>query len=207
MKIVGLTGGTGAGKSSAARRFESHGITVVDADKIGHELTAPGGEAVEDLVASFGETILDCGKISRERLGALVFADDAALDVLNGIMQPRIASVIGQRCAAAAASGSPVTIVDAALLGDGGVLDPWVESLILVCCPEAQRVKRLVAHREMDPDAAWQRVRAQVDPEKKRSLAQWVIENDSSLESLHRQVDRVAEALLEDAGSSSHGAM
>ncbi len=205
MHVAGLTGGTGAGKSSAARRFETHGISIIDADRIGHALAAPGGDAVDVIVNAFGDAILSCGKISREKLGALVFADATALAMLNEIMQPRIALTIAQRCAELAASGCPVCIIDAALLGDDGTLEPCLESLILVCSPEESRVARLVTHRDMTRELAWKRIRAQVDPETKRAFSRWVIENDGTLDDLHKQVDVVADALLSDGGSSSHG--
>lgn len=195
MIIAGLTGGTGAGKSTAARRFEYHDIPIVDADRIGHELIAPGGDAEAEVVAAFGEDILSCGKIVRGRLGARVFADPKALATLNGIMKPRIAQAIAERCAAHGEAGKPLCMVDAALLGDQGIREPWLDYLVLVSCPEADRVARLVTHRDMDPEAAWERVRAQVDPESKRNLAHWVVENNSTLEALHRQVDEVAQAL------------
>jgi len=203
--IAGLTGGTGAGKSSAARRFETHGIPVVDADRIGHELIAPGGEAEADVIAAFGGSIVSCGRIDRGRLGARVFADPESLSVLNGIMKPRIAAAIGQRCFDLAAAGAAVCIVDAALLGDSGVLEPWLACLVLVSCPEEDRVARLVAHRGMTEAGARERVRAQVDPERKRPLARWVIENVGTLEALHARVDEVATALLSDGWSCGHG--
>lgn len=197
MIVAGLTGGTGAGKSTAARRFEYHEIPIVDADRIGHDLIAPGGDATAEVIAAFGEDILSYGKIVRERLGARVFADAEALATLNGIMKPRIAQTIAARCAAHGEAGEAVCMVDAALLGDSGSREPWLDCLVLVSCPEADRVARLVAHRDMAPETAWERVRAQVDPESKRKLAHWVVENDSTLEALHRQVDEVAQALRE----------
>src|SRR5690606_21653418 len=69
MKIIGLTGGTGSGKSTAARRFEERGIPVIDADRIGHELIAPGGAAEQAVIAAFGEDILESGTIDRAKLG------------------------------------------------------------------------------------------------------------------------------------------
>ena len=204
MRIIGITGGTGAGKSSAARRFETHAIPIVDADKIGHDLIAPGGDAVSDVITAFGEEILEYGKIHRGRLGAHVFANADALATLNAIMQPRIAQKIGQRCADHAAAGHRVCLIDAALLADNGTLEPWLEALILVSSSEEQRVGRLTSHREMDPEAAWERVRAQVNPESKRSLASWVIENNGDITELHQQVDAIAHELTAYGGSTSH---
>lgn len=202
MLIAGLTGGTGSGKSTAARRFEEHGIAIVDADREGHALIAPGGRAEEAVLKRFGDTIITCGTIDRGKLGALVFNDPVELDALNAIMKPLIAEAIGARCAAFAEAGKPATIVDAALLGDGGTVDPWMEGLILVLSPTALRVKRLVEARDLSEAHARQRIASQVDPDQKRSIARWVIENDGSLEALRAKVDLVAGDVLSLARST-----
>jgi dephospho-CoA kinase len=205
--IAGLTGGTGAGKSCAAARFAAHGIGVIDADAVGHALIAPGGAAVAEVIARFGSAIAPCGKISRAKLGALVFNDPQALEALNAIMKPRIFTEIAHQCAALAESGRAVAMVDAALLGDQGSLEPWLDSLVLVSSPESSRVARLVANRGWSEAMAWERVRAQVDPESKRPLARWVVENDGTLDAFLAQVDEVAGALLATARRSSDGAL
>jgi len=202
MLIAGLTGGTGSGKSTAARRFEAHGIAIVDADRAGHALIEPGGRAEATVANAFGPSVLTCGIIDRGKLGALVFADAEALGVLNGIMKPLIAESIATECAALAEAGKAVTIVDAALLGDSGSIEPWLEGLILVACPPEIRARRLVESRGLSEAQAMQRIAAQVDPERKRPLARWIIENSGSLEALHEQADGVARELLRLARSS-----
>ena len=202
MLIVGLTGGTGSGKSTAALRFEAHGLAIVDADRTGHALIEPGGRAEADVVRHFGPSILTCGIIDRGKLGALVFADTEALGALNTIMKPLIAESIATKCAAFAEAGKSVAMVDAALLGDSGSLEPWLEDLVLVACPAEMRARRLVESRGLSEAQARQRIAAQVDPELKRPLARWIIENSGSLEALHEQADGVARELLSLAGSS-----
>ena len=202
MLIVGLTGGTGSGKSTAALRFEAHGIGIVDADRAGHALLEPGGRAEAEVMRHFGPSILTYGIIDRGKLGALVFANAEALGALNGIMKPLIAESIASKCAAFAEAGKAVTMVDAALLGDSGSVEPWLEGLILVACPAEMRARRLVESRGLSEVQAKQRIAAQVDPELKRPLARWVIENIGSLEALHEQADGVARELLHLARSS-----
>lgn len=196
MFIAGMTGGTGSGKSTAARRFETHGIAVVDADREGHALIERGGPGESAVLEHFGDTILTDGAIDRGKLGALVFADPQALAVLNGIMKPRIAGAIGARCAAFAEEGKAATLVDAALLGDNGILDPWIGGLILVLSPVDVRIRRLVETRGLSELQARTRIAAQVDPERKRPLARWIIENDGALDVLFEQVDRIAGEIL-----------
>lgn len=196
MLIAGLTGGTGSGKSTAARRFETHDIAIVDADRIGHALLEPGGQAEDAVLNRFGDRILTCGTIDREKLGGQVFSDALELASLNAIMKPLIAAEIGARCAAFAESGKSVAIVDAALLGDGGTIEEWLDGLILVLSDTDIRVRRLVETRGLAESQARRRIASQVDPEKKRSMARWVVENNGSLESLHDQVDQVARELI-----------
>jgi dephospho-CoA kinase len=202
MLIAGLTGGTGSGKSTVARRFEAHGIAIVDADRVGHALIEAGGRAEADVLRHFGPSILACGIIDRGKLGALVFADAEALSALNRIMKPMIAESIAMKCAAFAEAGKAVTVVDAALLGDSGSVEPWIEGLILVACPAELRARRLVESRGLSEAQAMQRIAAQVDPERKRPLARWIIENTGSLEALHEQADGVARELLRLSRSS-----
>ncbi len=196
MLIAGLTGGTGSGKSTAARRFETHEIAIVDADRVGHALLEPGGQAEDAVLTCFGDAILTCGTIDREKLGGRVFSDPQSLASLNAIMKPLIAAEIGARCAAFAEAGRRVTIIDAALLGDNGRIDEWLEGLILLLSDTDIRVRRLVETRGLTEAQARQRIAAQVDPETKRSMARWVMENNGSLDSLYDQVDHVARELI-----------
>lgn len=196
MVIVGLTGGTGCGKTAAAGRFAHHGIPVVDADKVGHELIAPGGAAEAAVVEAFGEPILSRGIIDRTKLGEIVFADPVELARLNAIMKPLLAVSIAARCTLHKDQGAALCLVDAALLGDSGRLEPWLTWLVLVVCPEDIRVERLRNHRGLDETVARTRIAAQVDPEKKRKLARWVLDNSGSLDDLYAQVDVVAASML-----------
>ncbi len=201
MKIIGLTGGTGSGKSTAARRFEEHGIAVVDADRIGHELLAPGGAGVQPVLDAFGDGILTSGIIDRAKLGALVFNDPARLEQLNGLVHPLLFAEIARRIQQCAAQDSPAVVIDAALLGERGEKEPWLDALILVSAPEEVRVQRLVQGRDTPQDVAWQRVRAQSDPERKRAYSTWVVDNGGSLEHLLAQVDAIAEELRGTRGT------
>lgn len=200
MQLFGLTGGTGSGKSAAGRRFAARGIPVIDADQIGHEVIAPGGAAEAGVRAAFGEEIVRDGAIDRERLAARVFGDAAALRQLNALVHPAIFGEIGRRCAAHAEAGARAVIVDAALIGEGAQLEPWLGGLILVLCPVEERVRRLVALRGQAEDDARRRIAAQMDPERKRVLATWVIDNSGDLDALHEQVDRITDAIEAGAG-------
>jgi len=202
MKVYGLTGGTGSGKSTAATRFADHGIAIVDADRLGHELIAPGGRAEAAVKAAFGKRAISCGKIDRSKLGQIVFSDSAALDTLNAIVHPMLAEEISARCIASATAGHRVCMVDAALLGEGAALEPWLDGLALVVASRAVRIGRLMAHRGLDEATAQARIAAQLDPEQKRVLARWIIENDGGLADLYARVDAVATEMLQPERSA-----
>lgn len=197
MRIIGLTGGIGSGKSEAARRFRDNGIPSVDADMIGHQLLEPGGAAVEAIVEAFGEDIILDGKIDRARMAAKVFGRPEAVTRLNAITHPLIGAEIAAECSALASAGNTVALVDAALLCENERRDPFLQGLILVLCPDDMRIRRLAQSRGIPPDEAERRMHAQTRPERKTPLADWVIHNDSDLAHLHQQVDTIARQIKE----------
>ena len=195
MKIYGLTGGIGSGKSLAAARFAEQDIPVIDVDKIGHAVIGPKGAAAQSVLDAFGPDILSCGTIDRQALGKIVFSDKASLAILNGLVHPFIGEELERECARLSEAGHAAIIVEAALLGEGVQFEPWLEGLILVLCSEAIRVERLVASERMTVDAAQAQIAAQVRPESKRGIAKWVVNNEGSREDLVVQVDEIVRAL------------
>ncbi len=200
MKIYGLTGGIASGKSEAARRFASHAIPVIDADRVGHEVIAPGGAAEESVADAFGSEILTCGRIDREKLGGMVFGNPSALKQLNGLVRPAIDAEIMRRCAQSAADGHGQLILDAALLAEGGAREEWLAGLAVVVCRRDEQLRRLVERRSMAVEEAERRIASQALPESKMALADWIIENDGDLKTLHTRVDEIAEVICGEAG-------
>jgi dephospho-CoA kinase len=202
LRLIGLTGGTGSGKSTAARRFGARGLPVVDADRIGHELLEPGGAAERAVVEAFGEGITTSGIIDRAKLGAKVFGQPALLAQLNALVHPPLIMEVARRCQAHGAQGAQAVIIDAALLGEKGEKDPWLEDIILVSAPPELRIARLVQGRGISEETARQRVRVQTDPESKRPFCRWVIDNSGDLDRLHAQVDAIAEEIFAGSGTT-----
>lgn len=194
-RIYGLTGGIASGKSEAGRRFAELGIPVIDADRIGHELLDSDPGIREAILSAFGEGVLTCGKICREKLGARVFGNDRALKQLNAIIHPAIKATIAERCRTLAEARHEAVIVDAALLAEDGKLDSWLDGLILVLCPDEARVTRLMTRRGMSEREARVRIGAQTPPETKVRLADWVIDNAGSIEDLRARVSEIAEVI------------
>lgn len=202
MKLIGLIGGIASGKSEAARHLRKHGFPVIDADQIGHELIAPGGAAESAVREAFGEEIVLCGTIDRARLAARVFNDATERKRLNDIVHPAIFMEIGRRCAEYARQGHPAAIVDAALLCENRVREPWLDRVILILAARDKRMHRMVALRGMTTEDAEHRMNAQTPPESKIPLADWTINNDGSLDEFLQEVDDIIKAIDRDIGRS-----
>ena len=200
MRIYGITGGTGSGKSEAARRFAELGFAIIDADMIGHEVIAPGGAAEKAVIDAFGHAVVTDGVIDRGKLGARVFSDDDARKRLNAIVHPAIGMAIAMRCAALAEQRHDAVIIDAALIAENGKKDDFLSGLIVVTCPVDERVRRLVERRGLDEAEARRRIAAQTPPERKLAVADWVIDNSGSREELRDRIDAIAEELTKYGG-------
>jgi dephospho-CoA kinase len=193
MRRVGLTGGLAAGKSTVASFFRELGAFHVDADLIAHALLATGGAAVREVVARFGESIVGAdGAVDRKALAAVVFADPRALADLNAIVHPKVRAEIARRIAdeESNAAASPVALVDAALLVESGIHRD-LDALIVVACTEATQVARAVARGGLTEAEARARVAAQAPLREKLAAADYVIENEGSLDETRRRVREV----------------
>jgi dephospho-CoA kinase len=198
--LIGLTGGIGSGKSTVAARLAEHGVPVVDADQVAREIVEPGEPALEDLVAHFGERILDAdGRLDRAGLAAIAFADDEQRQALNAITHPRIAERLLARLQQLDESGEPLVVLDHPLLIEG---DPTgrVDTIVVVLAPEEVRVQRLVEQRGLDEGDVRARMRAQVDDDARRAAADHVIDNDGDLEVLRERTDALLARLRDQAG-------
>ncbi|MDQ3466044.1 MAG: dephospho-CoA kinase [Actinomycetota bacterium] len=185
--IVGLTGGIGAGKSAVAARLAEHGALVVDADVVAREVVAPGTEGLAAVVAAFGSGVLaDDGSLDRQRLGALIFADDEARARLNAIVHP----LVSQRSAelAADAPDEAVVVHDVPLLVENA-LAPAYDVVVVVLADENARIQRLRDTRGMREEEARARMAAQTTDDQRRAVADAVLDNSGTLADLHRQVD------------------
>jgi dephospho-CoA kinase len=201
MLRVGLTGGLASGKSTVAAFFRELGAFHVDADRITHELLAPGGGAEREVIARFGAGIVGSGgAIDRKAVAAIVFSDPSALADLNRIVHPRIRAEIARRIALRASGPAPesVALVDAALLVESGLLED-LDLLIVVSCREEVQIARAVARGGLTGDEARARVAAQAPLAEKLAAADYVIDNDGSLDDTKRQVRRVWDELLRPA--------
>lgn len=198
--IVGLTGGIGAGKSTAAARFAARGAVVVDVDGIGRAVAEVGGAAHDKLVARFGPTIVRDGKLDRAALASQVFGHADALADLNAISHPAINQVLAAEVRAAPSDA--IVIFDQAVLVESPILGRWgtgpeegYGQVVVVEAPLEVRVARLVDQRGMAPDDARARIASQVSDEARRAVASYVIDNGGDTDALDRGVAAVWEQL------------
>jgi dephospho-CoA kinase len=188
--IIGLTGGIGSGKSTVAGLLRERGAAVIDADRVAHEVYAPGTEGFDRVVERFGRAVVGAnGEIDRKALGAKVFGDARALAELNAIIHPLVRKEVARRVLDAVSSDpDAIVVIEAALMTEtgwtGGAGTLWV----VVTDPEIA-VARLIRDRQMTEQEARVRIAAQATNDARRAHATVVIENDGTLEELERAVD------------------
>ena len=189
---IGLTGGIGSGKSTAAKILAELGAPAIDADKVGHEIYQPGTPAYRELIAAFGEGILASDRtIDRRKLGPIVFADPAALKRLNAIVHPKMFARMGEMVAAMRRDGEtrPI-VVEAAILIEAN-WQPLFDEIWLVTASRERVIERVERDRGLKPEQTEARIRAQLSDEERRKYATSVIRNDGTLEELRAAVTRL----------------
>jgi dephospho-CoA kinase len=197
MLRLGLTGGIASGKSTVAAMLRELGFTVIDADSMAHQLSAPGLPAYDEIVREFGSSILKAGNaIDRGVLGTIVFADRAKLDRLNAIIHPKVEEQLAiefeklQKDPARKAA-----FVEAALIIEAG-LHKKLDGVVVVCCKPEQQLARLI-ERGLSAHEARKRITAQLPQDEKLRYATEKIDCSRSLADTHRQVQALAAKLLE----------
>lgn len=182
---IGVTGGTGAGKSTVCALYESLGAVIVDADRLGHE-TVEDPEVCAALVDAFGDAILDAeGRILRPELGRLAFASDAGRETLNRIVWPPLGRLMEARVASLEAEdlNRPV-VLDAALIVEWGDPRSLCDVLVLVTAGRDERIRRTMERLGIEGDDVERIMEAQLPDDVKEEAADYVILNDGSLADL-----------------------
>lgn len=199
MWIVGLTGGIGSGKSAVADGFARLGVPVIDTDVIARELTAPGGEALAAIRARFGDAVFDArGELDRAALRRLAFSDPAARRGLEHLLHPRIRDRVRRRLSALHA---PYAVVVVPLLAETGGWRDLVQRVLLVECPEAERIERVKARSGLEEDEVRAIIAAQATDAERRAAADDRLDNAGSRETLNAAVADLHARYLERAGT------
>jgi dephospho-CoA kinase len=195
LKLIGLTGGVGSGKSTVSAMLRELGAEVVDADEASHAVYEPGSPGFEAVVREFGpEYVLD-GRIDRAKLGELVFHSMDARHRLNDIVHPLVREWMAARTAEAAQRGAEVVAQDVPLLFENG-LERLYSTVVVVYVSEKLQLKRLVEGRGLTDERARTMIAAQMPIEEKKLLAHHVIDNSGSREKTRKQVESLWKQLL-----------
>lgn len=188
MKIIGLTGGIGSGKSEIARTLLDLGALVISADQISHEVYRKGSDGWDDLVGTFGDQIIGLdGEINRDKLSNIVFSNPNDLSKLNSLIHPPARALIANRLDEARNAGETVVVVEAAVLLEAG-WDDLVDEIWVSKVSEDQVVSRVVGSRGIDASAVRARIKAQMSQAERENRADIVIDNTGDIDNLKKIV-------------------
>lgn len=188
MLRIGLTGGIGAGKSTAATRFAALGARVIDHDELSRRVVAPGTAGLVDVVSEFGPSVLRGNELDRVALGEIVFANPSARERLNDIVHPYVRSAAMAADRQARAAGEAVVVHDIPLLVETGQGNDF-DLVVTVSAPVPVRVARLQSTRGLTRDEAMSRIQAQTSDEHRESVADVVLDGGGTPDNLWAQVD------------------
>lgn len=188
--LIGLTGGIGSGKSTVATLFEARGASLVDTDLIAHALTGPSGAAMAAIRAAFGDSVIAAdGRMERTAMRAKVFADDSERRRLEAILHPMIREESERQVRAAT---GPYTILVVPLLVESGRWRDRVDRLLVVDCPPAVQIERVMNRNGLSRQAVEAILAAQASREQRLACADDVIDNSGSEADLMPQIEAVA---------------
>jgi len=199
MKVIGLTGGIGSGKSTVSQLLAELGAVILNADEMGHEAFKPDSEGWRQVVAAFGRQILTPDdNIGRQKLGEVVFGNPESLSRLNQIMHPRIYDMVKAQLEEHRRQGTRAVVLEAPLLLEAGwtslANEVWVTT-----APEATVLQRLEERSGMSPVESLARIRAQLSSTERVKHADVVIDTDCDLDELR---SRVKELWQKDSAQS-----
>lgn len=193
--IVGLTGGSGAGKSVVSAVLAAKGAGWVDADAVYHGLCTPNSELLQALNAAFGDILTAEGALDRPVLAKKVFSDKAQLEKLNAITTPRIRAAMAQRAEELFAAGCPIVLYDAPTLFQTGI-NADCARVIGVIADRATRMARIMARDGLSEEAAAARIGNQPDSDFYRNRCDFIIENNGTAEEAAASAAALWETLL-----------
>ncbi len=188
MRVIGLTGGIGSGKSTVTQHLKDLGAVVIDADKVGHETYLPDTPAWKDLVATWGtDLLLPSREIDRKKLGAIVFSDPKNLEKLNSIVHPRLRELLLKRIEDLRAQGTRIVVLEAAILIEAN----WhhiVDEVWVIYAPEDVVIKRVIARNNLSEEQVRGRIRSQMTQDERAKHAHVVIDTNCTLDQVRAKV-------------------
>jgi dephospho-CoA kinase len=195
MLVVGLTGGIASGKSTVSRYLQEVGIPVICADELAREAVKPGSPGLEEIRRVFGDEVVDKdGNLDRKAVGRIVFGDESKRKVLESIIHPRVAEEKDRIMTVLEEQGNSMVVVDVALLYETG----WqrhFDLVIVVYVPKDTQEERLMSRDRISREAAASRIGAQLPIQKKKEMADRIVDNTGDLAHTYAQVERLLEEL------------
>ena len=196
---IGLTGNIASGKSEIAKMLADRGATVIDADVLAREAVRPETQALKDIVKRWGKDVLKKdGSLDRTALRQIVFADQSELDALNRIVHPGVTRLRDREIARARERGDQIVVCVIPLLFERNIVEEF-DAIVLVDAPRPLRLERMVGSRGLEATDAMNMIASQMPAELKRARADYVIENNGSLQDLQRDVDALWSSLQRNA--------
>lgn len=194
MRVIGLTGGIGTGKSTASEYLRKQGFSIIDADRISREIVEPGTLLLKELEKNFGSGIIkDDGTLDRKALAAIVFSDKEKKSRLDGLMHGHILDEIERKISESQSGEGRGIIVDAPLLFETG-LEKKCDQVWLITADEKLRILRVCERDGMDPEEVRARIQNQMADEEKKERAHRIVDNSGSKEALLAQLVELIEA-------------
>jgi dephospho-CoA kinase len=197
MKVLGIVGGMGAGKTTIVSLIKKIKNTfVISADQIGHQLLLRGNAGYDQVVDCFGKEILsNSGEIVRKRLGELVFKDSQKLECLNRITHPLIYNEVKRQVGNCQKEAKfEIIIIDAALLIEIGLTD-FVDVVVAVYADDEIRINRLMERDGLSKEQILERFKAQKKWEQFMSITHTIIDNSSQIETTEKQIKKLIDHL------------
>ena len=198
VKIIGLTGGIGSGKTAVSSYLLEKGYAVFDADKIAKELVYPGSPVLSNLASAFGDTILNSdGSLNRKELASKAFSDKVMKERMDGIMHGEILRIIKEKIDELIESGySGVILLDIPLLFEVDTgLEEYIDEIWVIDAEEETRINRVIERDGISRRNVLDIMDNQFPSEEKRKRAHFVIDNSGSLKDLHKKLDELVEEL------------
>lgn len=194
MKVIGLTGGIGTGKSTVSTYLNKKRIPIVDADAIAHEITMPGAPVLKEIRGLLGDGVIrGDGSLDRKAVAKQIFQDQALLKAYENLTTRRVVELCEERIQAYRNSGEgDLVVLDAPLLFESGAYR-LTDQIWLVCADLDVRLERIARRDQATREEILHRIEHQMSDEEKKKLADYVIDNSRDLPWLYGQVDRLLE--------------
>ena len=199
MKIIGLTGGIACGKTTVAQMLKELGASIIDADAISHELTAPGGEALPAIREAFGRLVFfPDGTLNREVLGALVFSNEAERETLNKVTHPLILNRLKEDIETCRKMGAVIVVLDMPLLFEVGAQE-LADVTVCTTSPEEVQIERMRTRSGLGREQAIKRIESQMPLSEKEAMADVVLDTNKPIDELQQEVLKLYNAWKADA--------